>query len=218
VLLVVSDGSADATRVCELAAAAAAGRAWGFLVREPMMPAALLYQTAARLVDAHPDLRVLVSDRLDVALAAGAAGVQLGERGLPVERARALCGTRLGLGRSVHDLACTGQAAEAGADWLVFGNVYVTTSKPGKPGTGLGPLERAARAAGRVPLLAIGGVTEERVPELLARGASGVAVIGAVAGDPSPPAAVGRLVRALERARRTGSVAAAQGSGPIPGR
>ncbi|HWN82377.1 MAG TPA: thiamine phosphate synthase, partial [Candidatus Udaeobacter sp.] len=154
-LLVVSDGRGDRAAIRRLAAAAV-GEAWAFYLREPALSAATLLATAEELTALG--LRVLVADRVDVALAGGAFGVELGERSLPVDRARAWVGERLYLGRSVHDLAGARAAAAAGADWLLFGQVYPSPSKPAGEAAGLAELAAVMQAVA-VPVLAIGGIS-----------------------------------------------------------
>ena len=83
------------------------------------------------------DAALIVNDRLDVALVAGADGVQLGERGFTVEDARRLLPSGVLIGRSVHDVAGARPAAKAGADYLLAGHIFDTPSKQGTPGRGL---------------------------------------------------------------------------------
>jgi thiamine-phosphate diphosphorylase len=212
-LIVVSDGRGDAGRIDAVAAAAATGGAWAFLLREPRLDGAALLATASRVRAAHRRLRLVVSDRVDVALAAGAQGVQLGERGLPAERVRRWCGERLAIGRSVHDTDGARRATADGAGWALFGHVYASASKPGLPPAGVSGLAAAAAAAA-CPILAIGGITAERVAEVIAAGAAGVAVLGAVsrAGDPY------RAVVGLRQALRSALASSQAAAGGAPGR
>lgn len=121
--------------------------------------------------------RVVVNDRVDVALAAGAHGVHLREDSIPLAAARRLRPALL-LGRSVHDPAAA--AAAHDASYLVAGSVFRTDSKPGAAALlGLEGLRTLVAAAGAVPVLAVGGVTAENLAVVLGTGASGVAAIGA---------------------------------------
>ncbi len=121
------------------------------------------------------DTRIVVNDRLDVALAAGADGGHLRGDSIAPSRARALVPPGFLLGRSIHGLEDV--AAAEGADYLLLGTVYPTPSKPDqRKFVGTEGVAKVARAAG-APVLAIGGVTEERLPELAAAGASGFAAI-----------------------------------------
>ncbi len=142
---------------------------------------ALLAEAAAlRALTAELGARLLVSDRVDVALAVRADGVQLPERGLPVGEARALLGPGALIGRSIHD-ATGGHAAEsAGADYLVAAPVFDVPGK-GAP-LGLAGL-RAICEAARLPVFALGGVTPVRARSCLEAGAHGVARLRGWEGD-----------------------------------
>jgi thiamine-phosphate pyrophosphorylase len=132
---------------------------------------------------------LFVNDRLDVALAVPAAGVQLGWSGLPVSAARAL-DARWWIGKSVHDLAEAEAASAEGADYLVVGPVYATATHPnGKP-LGLGKLSKIVKAAGDLPVIAIGGITADRVRAVRDSGAYGIAAIRAFWDDAEPAQAV----------------------------
>lgn len=116
-----------------------------------------------------------VNDRVDVALAARADGVQVGRRGLPVERVRALAGTAPVIGVSVHSRAEAEAAAAAGADAVMLGPVFETASHPEAEPLGLDALRETCRLP--LPVLAIGGITPARVEAVRACGAAGVAVL-----------------------------------------
>jgi len=134
-----------------------------------------LEREAGELVRATT-LPVLISSRCDVALASGAAGVNLPESDIGAADARILLGRRL-VGRSVHSIEGAQQAERDGADFVIFGPVWESTSHPGSPPAGLAALELIARSV-RIPVLAIGGVTEQRIAECHAAGAAGYAAIG----------------------------------------
>ena len=122
--------------------------------------------------------RVLVNDRLDVALAASAHGVHLRGDAPDARRVRAMTPRGFLVGRSVHSAAeAHGAAAGGGLDYLMFGTVFATGSKPGRAPCGPGVLAEAAAAAG-LPVLAVGGITLDRVPAVAAAGAAGVAAVG----------------------------------------
>jgi thiamine-phosphate pyrophosphorylase len=142
---------------------------------------------------------LFVNDRFDVALAAGADGVHLPARGLPVGAARrgiGAAGGALLVGCSTHSLAEARMAARAGADFLTFGPVFPTASKAayGAP-VGLDALGEVARAVG-VPVFALGGVDAARVAACSERGAR-VACIGAVLGAADPGAGARLLAEAI---------------------
>jgi thiamine-phosphate pyrophosphorylase len=169
-------------------------------LREKTLPAGELYQLASRLrrltSDHHAAL--IVNDRLDVALAAEADGVHLGEAGLPVQVARKLWGEGL-VGRSVHDAAAAVEAEREGADYLVLGTIFPSESHPGGPVAGP-PLIRKVRGLVKVPIVAIGGISPENAAQAISDGAGGVAVMRAILADQFPRQAAQRLVRVVEEA------------------
>ena len=155
---------------------------------------------ALREATARHAARLLVNDRADVALAARADGVQRTHTSLPVSALRAIAPAGFLVGASVHSVAEARDAAGQGADFIVFGPVYDTPSKRRYgPPQGLGALEAVAGAV-TPPVLAVGGLTPARVPEVLAAGAAGVAVIGAIYGAPRPAEATKAFLDALGRA------------------
>ncbi|HEY8473873.1 MAG TPA: thiamine phosphate synthase [Natronosporangium sp.] len=158
------------------------------------------YELAARikaLCDQH-GATCLVNDRLHVALAVGADGAHVGADDLPVDAARRVLGPTAVLGATCRDPASARAAVAAGASYLGVGPAYRTSTKDGLPEP-LGPagIGAVAAAVPETPVIAIGGVTADRVPPLLAAGAYGVAVIGAVSGAPDPAAAVRDLLHSL---------------------
>ncbi len=139
---------------------------------------------------------LLVNDRLDVALAAGADGVHLPSAGVPPADARRLLGAAALVGVSCHSAEDVRRARDGGATYATFGPVYDTPSKRayGAP-VGVAALREAARLG--LPLVALGGVDAARIPELVGAGAAGVGVVRAwLAGD-DPAAAVRALSAAL---------------------
>lgn len=142
----------------------------------------------------------IVDDRLDVALAAGAHGVHLGADDLPVAVARAVAGPQLVIGATVRTPEAARAAIADGASYLGTGPAFATTTKAGLPGPIGAPGVAAVCAASSLPVVAIGGITADRVAPLLDAGAYGVAVIGAISDDPDPGAAARRLVAAVGRA------------------
>ena len=145
--------------------------------------------------------RLVVNDRADVALAVGADAVQRTTTSMPIADIRIVAGHRLRVAASVHSRDDAVAAEQAGADWIVFGPVYHAPSKRGygQP-QGIDKLEAVAKAVG-VPIVAIGGITPARVPDVLAAGARGVAVISAILAAPSPAAATRQFLDALARHR-----------------
>jgi thiamine-phosphate pyrophosphorylase len=140
--------------------------------------------------------RVVVNDRLDVALACGADGVHLPESGMDVAGARSLLGTRALIGASVHDVA--GAATRAAADYLIMGPVWET---PGKAACGVALLAEVVRAAAGRPVFAVGGVDVARADEAAGAGAWGVAVIRAVMAAEDAGAEAAALLEAVSLSR-----------------
>lgn len=139
---------------------------------------------------------LVINDRVDIAGVAGADGVQLGRRSLPLEVARRhLPDARFGV--SVHSVDEARAAAEA--DWLVVGTIYETPTHPGRLGAGPAHLGRVARVVHR-PLIAIGGLTPERVGPVRDAGASGVAVSRGIWGAADPLGALEDYLAAWEKA------------------
>ncbi len=133
--------------------------------------------------------RLLINDRIDVALAVDADGVHLGGHSLPASAARKILGPDKLIGVSTHGLENVAAAADAGADFATFGPVWFTPSKApyGDP-VGLAPLRNTA-SANDLPLFPLGGVTADRLPELISAGVPRAACIGAILNAPDPAAA-----------------------------
>lgn len=164
-------------------------------LRGPRTPARRLYEAARALRDPlyGADGWLVVNDRVDVALAARADGVQLGAHGLHPADARRLLGPDDVVGASVHAVDEAGAAREGGADFVVAGTIWETATHPGRPGAGTG-LIRAVAALG-IPTIAIGGVTAARAAQARDAGAAGVAVLRGVWDAPDPAAAVSEYLK-----------------------
>jgi len=153
------------------------------------------FELANRL-SVYPPTRLFVNDRLDVALAAGAAGVQLAHSSLDVDDARRLDAGWC-IGKSVHDLPEAEAAHASGADYLVVGPVFPTPTHPDREPLGATRLGAIARLG--IPTIAIGGVTPERISAVRDAGAHGIAAIRALWDAASPASAVGRMLEELNR-------------------
>ena len=130
------------------------------------------------------------NDRADVALAAGADVLHLGQDDLPVPVARAILGPGPVIGRSSHSPAqAEAAAAEPGVDYFCAGPVWTTPTKPGRPATGLGLVRQVAQSAPARPWFAIGGISLTRLNEVLAAGARRVVVVRAITEADDPAAA-----------------------------
>ncbi len=139
-----------------------------------------------------------VNDRADVALAAGADGLHLGQDDLPVPVARQILGPGPVIGRSSHSPAqADAAAAEPGVDYFCAGPVWTTPTKPGRPATGPGLLAHVAKQAPDRPWFAIGGISLSRLGEVLAAGATRVVVVRAITEADDPAAAAAAFARRL---------------------
>ena len=160
-------------------------------------PLVRLVERCTTVVQGTP-ARILVNDRVDVALAAGAHGVHLRGDSIASRRVRAITPPGFLVGRSVHAREETEQlAAEGGLDYFIYGAVFESRSKPDRAAAGVGQLAAVA-AATVLPVLAVGGVTVERLTEVARTGAAGFAAIGLFA-DCSVEA-LGALVQEASRA------------------
>ncbi|TFV87103.1 thiamine phosphate synthase [Blastococcus sp. CT_GayMR20] len=162
-----------------------------------------LYDFAAAVtaICAGSGATCIVNDRVDVALAVGATGTHLGANDLPVAAVRRVAGPGHVIGGTARNPQQARDLVTAGADYIGVGPAYATTTKSGLPEP-IGPAGVGAVAgAVDVPVIAISGVTAERVPELLAAGAWGVAVVSAVSGAADPAAATRRFLSQLGGAR-----------------
>lgn len=193
--------------VTQIAAAAAAGVDL-IQIRERDLSTRVLERVVRRAVDAASgtSARIIVNDRLDVAVACCAAGVHLRGDSFASDRVRLMVGPDVLVGRSVHsfDEAAREAGADA-ADYLIFGAVFPTASKPGITPASVEDLARAA-AAMRLPVLAIGGITLDRLGDVARTGATGVAAIGLFVPPPDvdPAESLLATVHAARRAFDTG--------------
>lgn len=182
----------------EIAAAAIAGGATAIQLRAPELDDVELLPIAREIVDVCRDAGVLciVNDRVDVAVAAGADGVHVGQDDEP-EAARAMLGPDRVLGISVRDADQARAAAAAGADYLGV-TVWSTATKPEAVAGGLDGLSAVADAS-PLPVVGIGGIDATNAAEVIHAGAAGVAVISAVVGATEPVTATRALRDAVDR-------------------
>ena len=143
---------------------------------------------------------VIVNDRADIARTSGAAGVHLGQDDLPVEDARTVVGENGVIGLSTHTAAQVRDALARRVTYVAAGPVYVTGTKDtGHRPVGLAFVREAAGRAGGTPVVAIGGITLQRAPEVLAAGAGAVAVIADLFAGGRPTARVRAYVDGLAK-------------------
>ncbi len=185
--------------VAALAAAAGAGID-SIQIRDKTASARdlLALATDAARVARSAGARLLVNDRVDVAVAVRAHGVHLAANSLPAGVARGMLEPWQLVGVSVHSVAEAVAAAAAGADYLTYGHIYPTPSHAGRPPRGLEALRGVVEAV-RIPVLAIGGIDRDRVADVIATGCSGIAVISAILARRDVAAAASELRGALDR-------------------
>jgi thiamine-phosphate pyrophosphorylase len=181
------DGGASVVQLRAKRATDREALAWGERIREATRRAGLAF---------------VVNDRFDLALLLEADAVHLGQQDLPPARVRAAAGAKLAIGRSTHDAGELARALGEPLDYVAFGPVFGTTSKPiAHAAQGLARLSAAAAQVAPRPLIAIGGIDAENLASVLDAGARGAAVLSAVASAADPADAVRRLVRAAGSAR-----------------
>jgi thiamine-phosphate pyrophosphorylase len=150
------------------------------------------------------DALLAVNDRADIAVAAGADVLHLGQDDLPLPIARDIIGPRPVIGRSTHDRAqasaAVTESAPNGPDYLCVGPCWPTPTKPGRPAPGLDLVRATAELGTDKPWFAIGGIDERRLPEVLAAGARRIVVVRAITGADDPQAAAHRLKARLAAA------------------
>ncbi|MCE5271440.1 thiamine phosphate synthase [bacterium] len=169
-------------------------------VRAKNLPANRFFHFVKQVLrSVGPECQIIVNDRLDVALAAGAAGVHLGGSDLPLTAARAVAGRGFILGATCRDPECARQALRQGADYLGVGAVFPTGSKSDTRLIGLEGLAAVAHAVS-LPVYAIAGITLDNAASTVAAGAYGCAGISALSEAENPAAAFLALERALDRA------------------
>lgn len=198
VLCLITDRRRTASDAALVACVAAAARAGVHLVqvRERDLDGGRLLHLVQRCVYAveGTTTRIIVNERIDVAIAAGAHGVHLRGDSPPASRVRTVVPPGFLVGRSVHGVDDARRATGDGSDYLLFGTVFETSSKPGMAPAGVSALATVV-AATAVPVLAVGGITVERVASVARAGAAGVAAIGLFAN--LEPQHVGAIVAAV---------------------
>lgn len=170
----------DFNRILHLAEGAVAAHISLFQIREKDLSARVLYElvTRATKITRGSSTRLLVNDRLDVALAAGADGVHLTSASLPARMVRGISGPEFLIGASTHSLETARDARDNDADFAVFGPVFETESKRAYgPPQGLEKLKHVTSELQGFPVIAIGGITLDNAESCFAAGASGIAGI-----------------------------------------
>ena len=201
IICLVTGGRARAQPTLELIAEAARAGVDLIQIRERGMDDRALSDLTRRAVELTRETasRVVVNDRADIALAAGAAGVHLRADSFAAARVRVLAPKGFSIGRSVHATAdAVAAAAAGGCDYLLFGTVFFSRSKPANhPVAGLEALRDVCRSV-RLPVLAIGGISLDNAAEVARAGASGVAGISLFASTDAMAATVSALRRVFD--------------------
>jgi thiamine-phosphate pyrophosphorylase len=160
----------------------------------------LRWSTVFRAAADRYEALFIMNDRPDVAVAAGADGVHLGQNDLPPDAARRITGPDLLIGLSTHSCMELDDAAPE-PDYLCTGPVYATPTKPGRPATGLETVDHAARrerqGIERRPWFAIGGIDAATLPDVIEAGASRIVVVRAITESPDPASTSARLLAGL---------------------
>lgn len=180
-------------------------------IREKHLGARELMHWADTIGPLIPNTALIINDRLDVALASHAQGVQLTGSSLTPSQARSVAThslktasspTKLLLGCSVHSPEEAARAADLGADYVLFGHIFPTGSKPGLAPRGLQALRHTVEASS-VPVIAIGGITPDNTDDVLAAGCAGIAVLSSILAHRDPAGQTERYREALDRSPYT---------------
>lgn len=188
----------------DVARAALRGGARIIQLRDKSLPDRVLWEVARTMqrLARESGAIFIVNDRPDIALAAEADGVHLGQEDIPIEAARRILGPEAVIGASVADAREARSGEEQGATYVSVGSVFPTTSKADAgEAIGLAPIREIKRAT-RLPVIAIGGINRDNVEAVVQGGADGVAVISAVAEAEDMVAATRELRRLIAKARR----------------
>ena len=181
---VVISGLSHAEQVKRLVA----GGATIIQLREKSMAAGDFYDEAKAAVDIarKAGIRLIINDRVDIALALGADGVHLGQDDLPVEAARALLGPDAIIGLSTHNMQQAEKALKLPVNYIALGPIFTTGTKSNPaPEVGLSRLQQISKVLDGIPLVAIGGITPKNATDVIASGANSVAQISFLLSDPA---------------------------------
>ncbi len=203
-LALIADGFTDDARADRAVEAVEAGVRWVHLRDHEAGPDTFRTKAqafAARLRTAADGVAITINSHVDVAETLGA-GAHVGWRGPAVSEARSVLGANALIGYSAHEHVEAEGDRTRGVDYYFFSPVFPTASKPDQPSTGIGPLRAFCQVASPVPVLALGGITPERVPVCREAGARGVAVLSGIMDVETPRAAARAYLRALNEVRK----------------
>ncbi|WP_096189795.1 thiazole tautomerase TenI [Evansella halocellulosilytica] len=160
-----------------------------FHLREKHRPAAEIVEGVIQLLDEGiPPHKIIVNDRVDVAVAVNATGVQLAYNSLSVEAVKKAF-PNLYVGKSIHSVSEAQEAASAGADYVLYGHVFRTASKAGLSARGITSLKEVVKSI-NIPVIAIGGIKPENVQQVVEAGVKGIAVMSGVLEAANPLSAI----------------------------
>ncbi len=157
-------------------------------VRDKRSPSRAFYESAIDALAVARDrrVRILINDRVDIALVCDADGVHLGQEDVPPKQARRLLGNKAIIGYSTHTIPQVKAALELPVDYLAFGPIFSTSTKEkADPAVGLEMLAEVKSLAGAMPIVAIGGIDETNILSVMKAGADSAAVIRSIMKDPS---------------------------------
>jgi len=178
---------------------ALAGGVRAVQLREKDLSSRKLYELALKLrkLTERHDARLIINDRIDIALAVNADGVHLGTESIPIHRARRLLGPTRLIGVSCHNQVCAMTAEEKGADFITFGPVFFTPSKAqyGDP-VGVDRLDAVSRLI-KLPVFGLGGIDLHNAAQVLNAHAHGIALISAIIAAPEPARAAQEMLAAI---------------------
>lgn len=197
--LITDRTQTGSVRLLDVVDDALKGGVRGIQLREKDLTSRELYELAydLRKLTVKYNARLIINDRIDIALAVDADGVHLGYNSMPIHRARKLLGSSKLIGLSCHNQVNAIMAQENGADFITFGPVYYTPSKAnyGKP-VGIEKLETACHLLD-IPVFALGGIKKENIEEVMTAGASGIALVSAIIASDDPVAESKEMISML---------------------
>ena len=183
----ITDTTISGLSHCEQVKRLIAGGAALIQLRDKRASSRVFYSDAQAAIQIAraAGVKLIINDRVDIALALRADGVHLGQEDMPVDAARRILGDQAVIGFSTHNLEQIREALHLPIDYLAFGPIFPTASKRNPdPVAGLNQLKRACEMVLPMPLVAIGGINRSNAPDVLNAGASAVAVISAVLANP----------------------------------
>ncbi len=198
VLHVVTSGTQPLDMVLRIAEAAWSGGMDFLQIREKQLTARECMEWLEALANVMPRERILINDRVDAAAASRCGGAHLAYHSLSPQEARSVLARGQLIGRSVHSREEAETAVAQGADYLYYGHIFASQSKPGLSPRGTEELALLANTIGK-PVIAIGGITADNVGKVLATGCAGVAVLSGITRADDPKQATVTYREAMKR-------------------